>query len=326
MDAMIDRRRFAKAGLAVLAGAPFVRPALAQTQTTRIVVGFSAGGAVDVVARATGDALRKVLAHNVIVENRSGAGGKIAVAAVANAEDDGRTLLFTPSSILTLRPHVEPTKAGSTEPQVVPVSPVCEYPFALTVGPGTPARTLGEFVTWCRANPGQASFGSPGPATAPHVIGALFGHEAKIPLVHVPYRGGAQAINDLLGGQLPAMVTTLPAAIPLHRSGKLRILASTASRRSPLLADVPTFVEAGFAGMHFEEWFGFFAPARLPAPAIEALNVAVRTAVGEEATRKVLDQAQFSPRSAGVAEFASMMQADTQRWRSLVARLDIQPS
>lgn len=320
---MITRRQFMTGVAATLAGASLRRPAYAQDDTLRMLVGFSAGGAVDVVARATGDAMRRALGKNVIIENKTGAGGAIAVQAVANAGAEGRTLLFCPSSILTLRPYVDDTLGAGAEHQVAPISPVCEYSFALTVGPGTPARTLKEFVAWCKSNPKQASFGSPGHGTAPHVVGALFAHDARIPLVHVPYRGGSQAINDLLGGQLPAMFTTLPIAIPLHRSGKLRILASTGSHRLSLLSDVPTFAEEGYASMQFQEWFGLFVPAKTPAAAVESLNGVVRAAVNSETTRKVLAQAQYSPRSASVAEFTAMMKSDTERWQAIVKRLGI---
>lgn len=319
---MITRRQFMKGAAATLAGASLGRQAYAQDEL-RILVGFSAGGAVDVVARATGDAMRKALGKTVIIENKTGAAGAIAVQALANADGEGRTLLLCPSSILTLRPSIDDVLGAGAERQIAPISPVCEYSFALTVGPGVPAKTLKEFVAWCKSNPKQASFGTPGHGTAPHVIGAMFAQDAHIPLLHVPYRGGAQAIGDLLGGQLPAMVTTLPIAIPLHKSGKLRILASTAARRLPLLTDVPTFAEEGYAGMQFQEWFGMFVPAKTPAATIESLNAVVRAAVGHETTRKVLEQWEYSPRSASVAEFTAMMKSDTERWQAIVKRLDI---
>ncbi|OGA65075.1 MAG: hypothetical protein A3G81_30360 [Betaproteobacteria bacterium RIFCSPLOWO2_12_FULL_65_14] len=320
---MITRRHFV-AGTAAILSSAALRPALAQS-TLRMLVGFAPGGAVDIVARTFADAMRASLAKTVVVETKTGAGGALAVQTLAGAEPDGNTMLLCPASVLTLRPSVENTLRLGPERQLAPVSQACQFNFALAVGPGTPARTLSEFTAWCKAHPKQASFGSPGTGTGPHIIGALFAQQAGIPLVHVAYRGGAQAMADLFGGQVPAMFTTLPIVIPPHKAQKIRILASTASERIDSIADVPTFTEAGYPELRFEEWFGFFVPPRTPAPTVEALNRAVRAAIADEATRKALAKVEFLPRATSPAELGAMVKADSERWKAIVQRLGIKP-
>jgi len=320
---MITRRTFTCGLAALLTGANL--PARGQSAPLRIVVGFAPGGAADVVARALADSMRVTLGRPVLVDNRAGASGAIAAQAVATAEPDGNTLLLSPSSNLTLRPFVESSLRIDAERQLAPVGAACEVSFALAVGSATPATTLTEFVAWCKAHPNQASFGSPGSGTPMHVIGSLFAQEARITLEHVPYRGGAQAMSDLLGGQLPSVVSTIPLVVALHRAGRIRILASTAARRIESVATVPTFAEEGYPVLRFDEVFGLFAPPRTPAETIEVFSKALRTALEHEATRSALTKVEFTPRFASASEFGATVKADVARWRNITPRLGLKP-
>lgn len=321
---MTARRQFLIAA-AALAGTTLSRPSLAQGDAVRILVGFPPGGAIDVVARAVADAMRPVLGKGVIVENKTGASGVLAVQQVARADPDGGTLGLCPSSILTLVPHVSNTLRVDPFTELAPVSTACTFSFGLATASAVPAGTLKEFVGWCKANPAQASFGSPGVGSAPHLIGEVFAREAGIKLVHVPYRGGAPAMTDLLGGQLPALVATLPNLVAPYRSGKIRILAQTATERIAAVGDVPTFSELGYRRLDFEEWFGFFAPAKTPTERIAALQRAIAAAVNTEATRALLTKVEFKPSASTPAELAALVAADSSRWERLLREIGFKP-
>ena len=317
----IDRRRFIAA--AVLgAGASAMRSgrALAQPggKVTRIVVGFPAGGAVDVVARLYAEQLQSALGGSVIVENKTGAGGRIGTEAARGAAPNGETLLLSPSSILTIYPHVYRKLGFDVFRDFMPVSPACDFVFGLGVGPGTPAASPPAFVQWARENPKAASFGSPGAGTTPHFIGVAFAGATGAPLVHVPYKGGAQAMQDLLGGQLAAMVTTLPNLVPQYRGGKLRILAHTAEARLPELPDVPTFKELGYPDLVLSEWFGFFVPTGTPQETVAKLNTAIVAAGASAAVREGLSKLGFRTLTRDPVAFGAMVRADFDRWGPIV--------
>lgn len=317
---MLNRRAFSIAGAAAVIGAP----ALAQTEPLRIMVGFPAGGVVDVVAREVAEGLKTTLARPVIVENRPGAGGRLGVMAVKGAAADGNTLLLTPSSIMTLYPSVLSKLPYDTLTDFAPVSTVCLSTNALAIGMHVPARTLAEFIAWCKANPKNASYASPGAGSAPHFLGAQIAQAAGLDLLHVPYKGAPDILVDLYGGRIASFVTALSNAVQPHRDGKMRILLTTGERRSALLPDVPTAREAGYGALTGSEWFGLFAPASTPAERVTALHAAVAKAVNSEAVRAAFAKLVLDPDAAAPAEFANRIKADLARWASVAKTLNYQ--
>ena len=317
---MVTRRTFISVA-AALAGARLAAPAMAHGEVVRVLVGFPPGGALDVVARSIAEGMRGPLGGNVIVENKPGASGVLAVQQVASSPPQAGALLLSPASVLTLLPQVSDMLRMDPLTELAPVSTACEVNFGLAVGKAFPAARLDDFVAWCRANAPQAAYGSPGVASGPHLVGAFFAHQAGVPLVHVPYRGGVQAVTDLLGGQLPALFSSLSNLIPMHRDGKMRILAHTGSERVESIADVPTFSEAGFKKLAFSEWFGFFAPGKAAPARVGALQQAIATALEAPSTRAALTRLSFVPRSSTPAVLSSLMREDISRWQALIAEI-----
>jgi tripartite-type tricarboxylate transporter receptor subunit TctC len=317
---MLSRRSFSIAGAAAVIGAP----ALAQSDALRIVVGFPAGGVVDVVAREVAEALKTVLGRSVIVDNRPGAGGRLGVMAVKGATADGNTLLLTPSSIMTLYPSVLSKLPYDTQADFAPVSTVCLSTNALAIGPHVPARTLAEFIVWCKANPKDANYASPGAGSAPHFLGAQIAQAAGVDLLHVPYKGAPDILTDLYGGRVAAFVTALSNAVQPHRDGKMRILVTTGERGSPLLPDVPTAREAGYGALTVTEWFGLLAPAATPAERVTALHAAVAKAVTSDSVKAAFGKLVLDPDAAAPAEFANRIKADLVRWAGVAKSLNYQ--
>lgn len=284
----------------------------------RMLVGYAPGGAVDVVAREVGEALRAT-GLNVVIENRTGAAGRLATEQLLSAPVDGSVLIFMPSGNATLVPHVYPKSRLVPLRDLAPIAPVCSYVFALAVGPATPARTLEEFVIWAKAHPGQASYGTPGGGTAMHFMGAMFARAAGFEFTHIPYRGGSAAMVDVLGGTLAALATTLPLLATPHREGKVRILAHTGKRPLPSLPGVPTFKDKGYPELVIAESFGVFAPARTP-PAVQAeLHTAIRRATDDPRVAAALKKLEFERFSLSQSEFVALTRADHERWGRVVS-------
>jgi tripartite-type tricarboxylate transporter receptor subunit TctC len=316
---MRTTRRSAVGALAAASLAPVLFDnVFAQTgKPLRVLVGYPPGGAVDVVAREVGEGLRSV-GYAVVVENRTGAAGRLATEQLMTAPADGSTLVFMPGGNATIFPHVYSRLKVDPLADLVPVAAACEFTFGLGVGPATPAKTLKEFVEWAKANPGKASYGTPGGGTAMHFMGVMFARAAGFEFTHVPYRGGAAAIVDVLGGTVAALATTLPNLVQPHRQGKLRILAFTGSKRLPGLPDVPTFKEAGYPGLEITENFGFFAHSKTPPAIVAELHAALRAAAAQARVTAALEKLEFDPVSMTQAEYAALLKADHERWRPII--------
>ncbi len=319
---MLNRRRFIVAsGAACLS-----LPTFAQSEVVRIMVGFPAGGIVDIIARELAEAIRPHLGGRaVIVEARAGAGGRIAVGAVKAAAADGNTLLLTPSSIMTLYPHVFNKLAYDPQKDFVPVSTVCMSANALAVGMHVPVKTLAEFIAWCKANPKDATYASPGAGSAPHFLGAQIASAAGVEMLHVPYKGAPDILNDLYGGRIASFVTALSNAVQPHLGGKMRVLVTTSPKRSSLLPDVPTVAEAGYPQLTGMEWFGLFAPAGTSAERVGGLEAAVAKAVASDRIKEAFAKLIMDPASSSSAEFARMVKADLDRWAATARALKYQP-
>ena len=319
---MLNRRTFTVFSAAAAVGTP----ALAQPDALRIVVGFPAGGIVDVIARELGEAMKPHLGgRSVVVEAKPGAGGRIGVATVKSAAADGNTLLLTPSSIMTLYPHVFNKLGYDANKDFAPISTVCMSANAIAVGMHVPVKTLGEFVAWCKANPKDATYASPGAGSAPHFLGAQIASAAGIEMLHVPYKGAPDILNDLYGGRISSFVTALSNAVQPHIGGKMRVLVTTAPKRSSVLPDVQTAAEAGYPQLTGLEWFGLFAPAGTNPERVVALNAAVGKAIASDRIKEAFGKLVMDPSANSPADFARTIKADTDRWGATAKRLNYQP-
>jgi len=284
----------------------------------RIIVGFAAGGSSDVAARLIGENLKNSLGAPVVVENKVGAGGRIAAEALKNGPADGSTLLLVPVVVPVLAPLVYKHLAYDPARDFAPVAQVATYQFALAVGANHPAKNVAEFVAWMKANPKQASFGSPAPGSLPHFFGLMIGQATGIDMIHVAYKGGVPLATDLMGGQIPCGIDALSDMLELHRAGKLRIIATSGARRSPLLPTVATFGEQGFPSIEGSGWIAVYAPARTPAPTIDHLSMAIGSALKSPELRERLLNLGYEPTGTTPGELAAIMSADSARWAPIV--------
>jgi tripartite-type tricarboxylate transporter receptor subunit TctC len=307
------------ATLALACSAALALPATAQVdKPVKLLVGFAPGGSADTAARLLADRIKDDLRQPVVVENRPGAGGRLVAEAVKNAPADGSVLMLTPIVVTVLAPLVFSKLPYDPVADFAPVAQVANFQFALSVHPGHPAKTISELVAWYRANPAKANFGSPAPGSLPHFFGVMVGKSASLDLVHVPYNGGAPMMNALMGEQITAAIDTLVEQIELHRSGRVRILASSGASRSPLLAEVPTFAESGLAGVEGTAWFGVYAPAKTPEPTVRQINAAINKALANAELRERLTKLGLEPAGGTAADLAARMVQDTARWSPVV--------
>lgn len=274
---MMHRRHFSKA-LWSLSLTSLATRVQAQSQTVKLLVGFAAGGSVDLTARALADAMKDSLGRPVIVENKPGAAGRLVLEAVKQAKPDGDTLMLVPHGPMTLFPWIHRNLRYDPIKDFTPIGRVCVVDYALTTGPATPAKNMGDYLQWARDPKNKASFGSPGAGTIPHFIGQGFTQRTRTDMVHVPYKGSALTMVDLMGGSVSLGVSPLADAIEHHRNGKVRILATTGSQRSTALKDVPTLKESGI-DLVVDGWYGVYAPAGLPDAQLQALSKALESAV-----------------------------------------------
>nr|AGS49898.1 putative exported protein [uncultured bacterium esnapd21] len=263
------------------------------------------------------DQLRERLGETAIVENRTGADGRLAVRAVASSEPDGRTLLITPFGPVAIHPSVYSNLSYDPFKDLAPVAQVATFDFAAVVGPMAPVNSLEELVAWAKANPTQANFATPGAGTLPHFFGITFANAAGINLRHVPYRGTAPALTDLMGGQIPILFTTTADAVELHRAGRVKVLATSGAKRSPFTSDVPTFTEAGY-GIQGEAWYGFFVRAGTPPEMVEKLNKALVEGVRSDAVRERLLKIGLVPTGTSPSELGAIQKADFERWAPVI--------
>jgi tripartite-type tricarboxylate transporter receptor subunit TctC len=307
---------------AALAGLAFFYlwpgPVGAQEQTLKIVFPFSAGSSSDAVARMLADHLQKSLGRAVIVENRLGAGGRIGLRAVKEAAPDGATLLFAPGGLFTVLPHFYANLGYDSLVDLLPITQVVKFDMALAVGGKLPARSLPELVAWLKANPEQATFGSPGAGGAPHFLGVELGRLAKLDLRHVPYKGGTPAaLPDLMTGRLTMQITVASEFIEHHKTGTIRILATAGASRSPFLPAVPTLRESGF-DIVASGWNAMYAPAGTPATVAERLRAAILDALRNAEIRARIETLGFEVTGTTGEELARIQRADYERWGPII--------
>ena len=324
---MTQRRQLVQAAL----GAPLlakwgVRQAHAQAlEQVRILYGFPAGSAGDIVARRVAERMAgSAYSRNApLVENKPGAGGRISLDTLKAAAPDGATLALSPFSCTSIYPHVYSKLTYDPVRDFVPVSIAAVMHHGLAVGPLVPAnvKTVKEFVEWARANPKEANYGSPAAGSTPHFIGALLGLNNGVELKHVPYRGSVPGVTDVVGGQVASMVTPSGDFIANHKAGKLRILATSGNKRSPFTPDVATFAEQGFPELTTEEWFGFYAPARTPAAVVAAANTAINAALADKGVIEGLGVVGLIAQGSTAEAMARSQKAEFDRWGPLVKKI-----
>ena len=305
---------FATAGHAQPAGKP---GGVYPSKPVRLVVPFAPGGSNDIMARITAQKLTESFGQQVIVDNRAGASGILGTDIAAKAAPDGYTVLMM-SLTLTVNPSLYKKLPYSTEKDLAPVTLVASAPLMLVVHPSLPAKSVNEFIAFAKANPGKLNFGSGGPGATPHLAGEMLKMMARLQMTHVPYKGGGPALADLIGGQIQLMLENVPSTLPHVKAGRLRALALTGLKRSPLVPDLPTLDEAGLKGYEIVGWNGLFVPAGTPQNIIAHLH---------GLTVKMLAQPDVKERLAtlgaeGVGntpdEFRAFVKAEIVKWARVV--------
>lgn len=284
----------------------------------RLLVGFAPGGSADIAARLIAERLAAELKHSVVVENKPGAGGRIAATMLKDAAPDGSTLMLAPIVVPVLAPLVFSKLTYDPLADFAPVAHVANFQFGLSVNTGHPAKSVQDLVAWFKANAAQANFGSPAPGSLPHFFGVMISRGAGIDLVHVPFNGGGPLMNALVGNQVSSGIDTLVDQIEMHRGGKTRILATSGAARSPLLPDVPTFAEAGLKGVEGTSWFAVYAPAKTSAATVRQLNAAVNKALEAPEVKDRFAKLGLEPTGGSPADLAAIMKRDTERWGPVV--------
>ncbi|KAF1069726.1 Bug family tripartite tricarboxylate transporter substrate binding protein [Variovorax sp.] len=289
-----------------------------------IVVGYAPGGATDRVARIVGDKLSPKLGVPVIVDNKPGAGGRLAAQQARATPANQNVLMLANPAVMVVAPLVFKDNGYDPERDFVPVSHVNDYDFALAVSPTLPVRELNHLLAWMRANPKQANVGVPATGSLPHFFGLMVGEKAKVQTQVIGYRGSAPLLNDLIGGQVPIAVDTEDVVIPQHEGGKLRILAISGAKRSPFAPSVPTFKEAGL-DLSASGWNTFFAPATMPREKVERLATAIREVMQDPDTVRKFTDSKMTPVVSTPAQTAAMLKAYRLQWGPVVQKSGYQP-
>ena len=291
----------------------------------RVVLGFPAGTNVDVLARPVVQKMGEALGQQFVVDNRPGATGLIANEFVAKSAPDGYTLLGAPGSSITASPHLRRKMPYDALKDLLPVAQISAFPNLLVVNPVVPAKSVKELIALARARPGQLTFGYSGNGSAFHLAGELFKSMAKVDMLHVPYKGGNQALVDLIGGRIDLLFYSLAITQPHIKAGKVRAIAVTGLKRDALMPELPTLDEAGLRGYDITGWHGFFAPAGTPRDVVERLNAAVAKAFAARETRELWASQGMEVVSVTQEQFAARVRADYDKYGKLVKLAGIQP-
>jgi tripartite-type tricarboxylate transporter receptor subunit TctC len=308
---------FSAAALATLTGAASAQPAY-PNKPLHMIVPFSAGGPSDVLARAIGQKLGDNLGQPVIIENRPGAGGNIASDYVAKSPPDGYTLMIATVGTHAINASLYSKLPFDTVRDFAPVALVASATIILVAHPSVPAKTVKELVALAKSKPNQLSYASPGSGTPQHLAGELLDTVTGIEMMHVPYKGAAPALNDLLGGQVSLGFVSLPAALPHVKAGKLRALGVTAAKRSDVAPDVPTIAEAGVPGYEVENWYGVLAPAGTPKEIVNKLNAEILKLLKTKEVKELLDNQGFEILQSSPEQFAAFNKTELVKWAKLV--------
>ena len=309
--------------LTALAMAALSPLAHAQDKTPlKILVGFPPGGSADVIARIVADALRDDFGP-IVVDNKPGAGGRIALNMVKAAKPDGQTVIVLPSGPMVLFPHVYKKLDYDAVKDFTPISQIARFQFGVVAGPASGVKTVGEMIAKAKAQPGASSYGTPGAGTLPHFMGVLMEQSTGLSLNHVPFQGGGPANNALLGGHIDYKFDVVSETAEFHRAGKARILAVTGNKRDPQVPEVPTLKEAG-VNMEATAWFAMYGPAGLKADALTRLEQAMVKIVRDPAMKDKLSKLGYDPIGSNSAELAAAQKADLTRWEKPIKATGVQ--
>jgi tripartite-type tricarboxylate transporter receptor subunit TctC len=317
-------RRFALLALACLAALPAAAQDWTPTRPVRIIQPFPPGGASDIVARILADRASRDLPQKWVVENRSGANGNIGMEAVARAAPDGYTLGNCTIGNCAINASIYARMPYDIERDLVPVFWSASVMNLLVVHPSLPPRTLAEFMDWARANRGRVNYGSSGFGSSNHLAPELLNGRYGFGLVHVPFRGGAPALQALLGNQVQLMLENVPTLVAAVRAGQIRAIAVTGRERDSALPEVPTFAEAGVPDVVIEPWFGFMAPRGTPEPVVRRLNALLNEALADPEVRRRLADLGARPEGGPAERFAGHVRSEVARWRQVVETAGIE--
>ncbi len=309
--------------LVCAAAAPLALAQPYPSKPVRIIVPFGPGSTIDIFARIIAPRLHEALGQPVIVENRAGAGGMIGMDAAAKSAPDGHTLVIGALGPLAMNPVLYPKTPFDPVKDFAPVSLLATGPVVIVVHPSIPASSVKELVDLAKKRPGQLNFGSPGVGSSPHLTGELFKLLTGANIVHVPYKGNAEAITDLIGGQVSVVFTGVPPVVPLAKAGKVRLLATTGKQRIPSLPQVPTIAEAGVAGAEVLIWYGVVAPAATPKDVIARLNREIVKTMSLPDVRERFSQQGADPESSTPEQFAQLIRDEVARWGKVIRNAGI---
>ena len=318
---MLNRRRFVGLTAAAIA-APSILASRALSanwplRMVRIVVPFPPGGSTDITARLVGNRLQEVWGQTVVIENKPGAGGNIAADMVAHSDPDGYTIFIVGPGLATnqfLYPQLSYDPVGD----FAPVTLLITQPNMMCVPNSSPAKSVQEFIAYCNANRGKVTYASSGNGTTLHLSGELFKRLANVEMTHIPYRGGALAINDLLPGRVDVSFDNMPSIIGHVRAGAVRALAVTTRERVPVVPDLPTIAEAGVPGFDVSSWFGFFVPVKTPAEIIAKLNADTNAALAHASVKPRFDDLGATPRGTTPGQLAAFLKSEIDKWGPVI--------
>lgn len=330
MSMTIDRRRLLTGTGAALA-AGFAAPGRLRAQelfdTLKMLLGYPPGGSSDVVARQLAEKLVGLYARTSLVDNRPGAAGRIAIDTLKGSPPDGRTLLLTPASTVTVYKDIYKNLSYNPFTDLQPVSLASTFVHGLAVGPMVPAevKTLAQFATWAKANPDKASCGNPGEGSFPHFMTLVMAKAIGAPIQPVPYRGGAAALNDMMANQLAALMLPDGSFLPFVKDGKVRVLATSGEKPSPFFPDVPTFADQGVKELVVTEWYGVFAPTGTPAAVVDRASQAIAKVTAMKDIGEAFAKVGVVPKANTPAEMAALIKSEAETWGPIIRATGFKP-
>lgn len=326
---MLNRRRFVGLTAAAIAAPPILSSRAAGAEwpqrNVRIVVPFPPGGSTDITARLVGNRLQEVWGQTVVIENKPGAGGNIASDMVARSDPDGYTIFIVGPGLATNQ-FLYPSLSYDPVGDFAPVTLLITQPNVMCVPNSKPAKSVKEFIAYCNENKGNVTYASSGNGTTLHLSGELFKRLANVEMTHIPYRGGALAINDLLPGRVDVSFDNMPSIIGHVRAGAVRALAVTTKERVPLVPDMPTVAESGVPGFDVSSWFGFFLPVKTPKEIIAKLNADANAALAHPSVKPRFDDLGATPRGTTPEQLAAFLKSEIEKWGPVIrdARIKVE--